>query len=286
MRSRLFCLNTSDNRDIGRLKPLLDDDTKVKEYFKTKKERQQEEKEKNKTAKKKSTKNQSANSKPKVKKSVTDEYYDYEPIDCSKLSPMTDYRPGGNAYNVICDLHNFAIRRNENLSHCRNSFIHILTNYTIFCNWTEKQTIKFCTQYYDENSDFYDEMITCIKSVYRTRVYNRKSQDKEDGPYCYSLIRVADILDFTQEDIELSHCCFSEERKKELKKTANHRQYLKRKEEQKKVPTGKHMREVYVKQNINKDPKDLAKELGIHISTVYRIRNRIVAEQQNAEHMF
>lgn len=253
VRSKLFVLNESSSRDIHRLDDIFPADSEITEYFKTKAQKKQEEKSYDRKEKPR------ASTDAKKEPHCYEAYDDFEPIDVSHLKQMDYYNGGGTPYNVIADLHNYIIwSEGECLRNNRNTFIHILASYANLCNWSQKKTIRFCEQYFNKNSSFYNEMLFCINAAYR----------KEDGPYLYSCPKINEILDMG-EYAEIAHCCFTEERKKQRQREYSRRRYQENKK--KKPPSKPKMREAYIKNNPDKSPKKLSEELDIHIATVYRI---------------
>ena len=265
IRSRVFHINTSENRDIHRLDPLLASEEDTYRYFMTKAQKKYEEKSYDR-------KNKATASTTTKKAHSNEPYDDFEPIDISHLKPMPYYNGGGTPYNVIMDLHNYVIwSKGECLRNNRNNFIHILASYAVLCNWTQKQTICFCKQYFKKSSSFYNEMLLCINAAY----------SKEDNPYLYSCTKINEILDMG-EYTDIAHCCFTEERKKQQRKEYNHKQYLQRKAKKQNMPSKPKEREIYVSQHFDEDPKILSKDLEVSLSTIYRIRERIIKNSQKA----
>lgn len=259
VRSKLFVLNESPSRDIHRLDDIFPTDSEITEYFKTKAQKKQEEKSYDRKKK--------APPSTAIKKEAysNDVYDDFEPIDISHLKPMSYYNGGGAPYNVIADLHNFVIHSGgECLRNNRNNFIHILASYAVLCNWSQKKTIRFCEQYFSKGSSFYNEMLQCINASY-----------SREEPYLYSCITINEILDMG-EYADIAHCCFTEERRTQRQKEYNHKQYLKRKAKMHNKPSKPKEREIYVTQNFDKDPKVLASDLNVSLSTIYRIKERIL----------
>lgn len=284
VRSRLFFINKSDNKNIHRLDPMLKTEEEIQTYFRKYNEILREKKnatrERNR-AKKNSQCSEIIKEKKKASNSerTTKEQYPHNmttiahnlhqypvlTIDCSKLDKKTSYSDRSSFWNLIYDLHNYVIRHNGDcLDGKRNQFVHILSNYAQ-CVMTEEETIQFCEQYFPEDDAFHDEMLTIIKATYARHFI-----------YWYNYCTIADILGFDAKDISKSHCNFSVERKKEAEKERNRRKYQKRTAGIK--TTAQIKKEYcynYIKENIDKPVKLLVAELGLSQATVYRIRSEI-----------
>ncbi len=278
IKSRMFIINESPNRNIHRLDPLLKTEEEIQEYF--------TEYNVNLRAKKNATraKNQTINdaSPPqdigtlpnsessdltagvpqKEKKKTSDEY---EPIDCNKLTYHHNFSDFNSRWNIIYDLNNYIIRNGPMcLTGKRNTFFHILTNYCRLV-MTQDETIEFCKQYYDEENSFYNEMIRIIKATYK-----RKSI------YRYRYETIAAMLDFSPIDIAQSKSNFSEERKKAAERERNRRKYLKYKANHKsEYQLRKEFNINYINEHPDKPIKEIMIELGISQATAYRLKKNI-----------
>lgn len=116
----------------------------------------------------------------------------------------------------MLDLNNFYYRHEGDLFGKRDKFSFIYANYASrFMNKTD--CIEELQKYFDNS--FFDELFQIIDSVYnRNKTYN------------YKYTTIAEMLEFTQTDIDASYCNFSEERKNESLKSKYKRKNDKRNE--------------------------------------------------------
>lgn len=284
VRSRLFFINESDDKNIHRLDPMLKNEEEIQDYFRKYNEKLCEKKNATRARNKAKKTAQKQEKKPPVdeksvapvqptkKQDTTAQDMSDEPeatFDCSTLVKKFAYSKKSSFWNLIYDLHNFILRHNGDcLEGKRNQFIHILSNYAQFV-MTEDETIEFCEQYFPENDEFHTEMIATVKAT-----YGRHSV------YWYNYCTIADILGFDEKDIAESRCNFSTERKAEAEKERNRRKYQKRTAS---VKTDAQIKREYccnyIRDNIDKPVKQLVAELGLSQSTVYRIRSEIKAKK-------
>lgn len=90
--------------------------------------------------------------------------------------------------------------------------------------------------------------------------------------YDYNFLNIAELLDFTDEDIAKSYCNFSKERRKQAnnRRVQEHRERKRaeRKAEKEKI-------HVFIEKNISLTAEALAAECGISVRSVYRIKAEI-----------
>lgn len=173
------------------------------------------------------------------------------------LKYYTTFNPKHKNWNVVKDLHNF-VARNGGADflcerHMRNRFLFIMASY---CQrlMPENDCFEFCKQYVGE--DFFVELERLVRSCYARA-----------NPLRYSLFRIAADLNFSEFDIEQSYCNFSKERRSKARK-AN----IKKQNDKRYADSRKRKQEVseYIQAHRDTPAKQLAKECGVSLATIYR----------------
>lgn len=164
--------------------------------------------------------------------------------------------------NLLNDLNNYVIRHDGDLSGKRDIFCFIYSNYAKHL-LTQEQCCTELQKYVDET--FYDELDDIISYVY-----------SRDEAYHYRYSTIAEFLEFTQQDIEDSYCCFCAERKAQALKQ-KHKRYNDKRYGAKR--TQKQLDRDYVANNLDKTTSELCFELEDRYSV--RTIRRWVAEFTN-----
>lgn len=272
----LHHLNKSDIYDLERLDYFYSTKDSIEEYMK----KNQEEKNAKSRATRKRNKqlkelqyednlqNTAVHKKEsKAKLSNVSEY------NLSKLSDMTyctSFHKESRYWNIVKDLHNYYMRHGGNIINHRNLFFFIMA-VNLRHIMPLDSAIDFLEKYMD--SDNIDESITTIRCVYERKV-----------PYRLKNITIAELLAFTDNDIRLSYCNFSEERIDQARKETQRRNNIilaeKRKAERD-FEGYQYNLYINVKDNpANLTVKELALYLGVSESTIKRIRKKIRAEKE------
>lgn len=274
----LHHLNTSPDRDIMRLIYFYCSEYVIEEYMqkcqeaKNAKSRATREANKSKSSKKeKESVCKEKLREEKIRHNRNDAKQVTKSVACKGLEGMTYYThfdKKDRYWNIIKDLHNYYLRHVGKIHGCRNNFFLIMANYLKYIMLLES-AIEFLEKYMDDDNR--EEAMTTI-----TRVYQRK------GHYRFKNITIAELLNFTEYDIEQSYCNFSKERidkaRKEILRKGNQKLSEKRKAERA-VAENKECLYMAVKENYtNLTVKQLAEYLGVSVSTIKRIRKKIREE--------
>lgn len=187
-----------------------------------------------------------------------------KPIDVSNFEYYHNFSKNARNWNLIMDLHNYFIRHEGDIYGLRAKFFTIMATYSTYI-MDEDKCKEFLSGYADD--DFQSELEEIVRFIYK------KASQKEKYTYRYE--KIAEILCFTEEDIRMSYCSFSEERRVEATKNRK-----KRAAEKKKAATAtkKRNRTNYVRENFSKSNAELALECQVSERTISRIRATIINE--------
>jgi hypothetical protein len=216
----------------------------------------------------KNKENGSAPSKAKAEEKTTykrcRDKSDYDSLPNTTVRYYSDFKPKNRYKNLLGDLQNYFYFRDGIINGYRHTFIFIIANYArIFMS--ENECIEHCSKYV--NDSFKDEMLSIIESVYRS-----------DYTYYYNYATIAKLLDFNEFDLKTSYCSFSDEIKREKKKAYNKAYYRRKKEIKEAQLIGKRSHnECMVELYIDRPAKEIAELTGLSLSSVYRIRKKLLA---------
>ena len=192
-----------------------------------------------------------------------DELYYDKPLPYKHLEFYNNYSKSNRTRNLLQDLHNFFIRSKGCLV-SRNMFFFIIANFLKFIEQDEDYAVRYCYKYVD--ADYYNEMCSIISRVY----HNKKI-------YKIRYSTIADLLGFSDVDIERSYCNFSDEIRRRRKKEYHKQYYTEQKEK-----AGKTLAQVkkesqleFVRNNPDLPDTEIMKALGISRSTVQRLKKKI-----------
>ena len=191
---------------------------------------------------------------------------DYAVTPNTNVKRYTNFRPQSRYKNLLGDLNNYYVNRGGQINGYRHTFIFLIANYArIFM--IKSDCIDLCLQYVTE--EFEEEMYSIIDSVYDS-----------DYTYYYNFSTIGKLLDFSQFDISSSYCSFSEEIKKERKKKRNKDYYQRNKDRN--ITEAARTREsnrCIIELLIDRPVKEIAQYCKLSVSSIYRIRKEILAEQ-------
>jgi hypothetical protein len=192
-----------------------------------------------------------------------DDLFENTALPYKHLRYYDNYKPENRTWNLLLDLHNFFIRH-EGLLASRNMFFFIIANYLRCMGHPDYYAIKYCDRYCDRA--YRNEMINTIKATYH-------NETKYQFTYGY----IALALGFSDEDIELSYCNFSAERKKEAKRKNNKLQYdrLLERTGKQRCKDKKACQLEYLKDNPETDEKAAMFILGIGRTTYYNLKKEL-----------
>ncbi len=192
-----------------------------------------------------------------------DELYYDNPLPYKNLEFYNNYSKSNRTWNLLLDLHNFFIRSKGCLV-SRNMFFFIIANYLKYIKKDENYAVRYCYKYVDE--EYYDDMCSIIARVY----HNEKT-------YMMRYSTIADLLAFSDVDIERSHCNFTEEIRQQRKKEYDKQYYAQEKEKAGKTPAQlkKEAQIEFVRNNPDMPVADIMKALGVSRSTVQRLKRKI-----------
>ncbi|NBH71104.1 hypothetical protein D3Z51_03485 [Clostridiaceae bacterium] len=274
--TRLFHMNLSEDRTIERLNYFAYSQYEMDTYMEECKARRAEKRRQtmiaNGTYRRKKTvlKVTKKKESPKIKKSIIKITKDshlwiasHPELKCSfkPLSSKARYR------KIVRDLHNWAAIRNGVPKGYRAIFTHILTVYMKRMFISEEDTIICASHYVDE--DFMEEAKAIIQCIYASNT-----------EYMYRNEHIAELLDFTEEDLKNSFANYTEGQRKEARKRAvdsydNKRLGAKRTESQQK----KIERYNYIKEHPEQTANELSKILKCSIRTIKYERAKIRQEK-------
>lgn len=169
------------------------------------------------------------------------------------------YHPQNKNRNLLLDLNNYFIRHNGDLTGKRDLFAFVYANYASRL-MSQSECYNELRKYYD--IEFFDELEQIVEAVYnRGKSYN------------YKYTTIAEILDFTQADIDASYCNFSEERKQEALKNKYKRKNDKRNKKSREQKAKD--KQLFIN-NIDKSNKEIIELLGnkYSIRTIQRWRSQ------------
>lgn len=278
VRSELFEINTSTDYSMERLNYFLLDNETIENYYKNSYEertkKSNETRRKNqltKTEKPKEPKTQNKKTKnkkndfktittPQIKKAESNLI---EKPKTSSLTFNNNYKKGRPNYNLLLDLHNFFVRHKGEIAGYRNNFVFIYSNVCKKIGVTINECKTNIDVYFP--NEFNDEAKRIIENTY-----------KKKGFYKFTNFKIAELLNFDENDVKRSYSAFSEERKIEAAKQRNKRKNEKLKN---KTKTKKDETKNFVRQNLNLSTKELAKHLQISERTIQRIKKEIANHQ-------
>lgn len=138
------------------------------------------------------------------------------------VSYRTDFKPHNRYWNIIKDLNNYYCRHNGQIEGHRNQFFHLMGVYLQHA-MSLSEAIEFILPYTD--GEFEEEAIRTVRAVYES-----------DVQYRYRNITIAGLLNFTQQDIDDSYCCFSKERMEAARKARERKAAPGKRQRQKRSP--------------------------------------------------
>lgn len=204
-----------------------------------------------------------------IKEDDIDDLFENTTLPYKHLKYYDNYKPENRRANLLLDLNNFFIRHRGMLV-SRNLFFFIIATYLKQLNQPSYYAVKYCRKYCDQS--FYKEMKKTVLATYNS-----------EAIYHFTYEYIALALGFSEEDIQLSYCNFSKERKKEAKRKNKRIQYEKTLAKQNK-PTFKEKREAqldYLRENPEMDEEAAKFILGIGRTTYYNLKK----ELKNAENL-
>ena len=164
-------------------------------------------------------------------------------------------------WNLIMDLHNYFIRHNGDIYGMRASFFTIMATYCTYI--MDKEECKsFLSDYADDV--FQNELEEIVRYIYQNL--------SEGTRYTYRYEKIAKILNFTEEDIRMSYCSFSPERREEATRARKKRHAEKKKAE---TRYKKQDRMRYVREHFELSNAELAEACSVSERTISRIRATI-----------
>lgn len=182
------------------------------------------------------------------------------------VSYRTDFKPHNRYWNIIKDLNNYYCRHNGQIEGHRNQFFHLMGVYLQHA-MSLSEAIEFILPYTD--GEFEEEAIRTVRAVYES-----------DVQYRYRNITIAGLLNFTQQDIDDSYCCFSKERMEAARKARERKAHQKEAEARKEARgVAKRRNEMEARvRNSSLPNRELARELQVSERTIRRIRKKIQGE--------
>ena len=108
---------------------------------------------------------------------------------------------------------------------------------------------------------------------------------KSKTKYKYSYKQIANVLCFTDEDIKLSYCNFSDERKANARKERNAKYYESKVHKAgKETVKEKRLSQIdYIRENTEYTDKQLMEILGIGKTTFYKLKKLAKADEKTSE---
>lgn len=272
----LHHINKSDNYDLMRLYYFYRPKYVIDDYMQ---ECQEKKNEKSRATRAKNRKQQGEeNTEKKVRvrkeyKRKQNEIHLLTRSDQEKIQEMryyTDFSPKARYWNMVKDLHNYYLRHQGMIHGHRNMFFLIMATYLKKLMPLEK-ALEFLDKYVSR--DMKEEAVLVIERVYM-----------RENDYRFRNITIAEMLGFTEEDIQKSYCNFSEERMNKARDAALRRSNKKLAEKRKKERAVVDQRTfvyIAVKDNhANLTTKQLADYCGVSERTIKRVRKRIREENQ------
>lgn len=270
----LHHLNTSKNRELKRLDYFALSQDEIEEYMRKNQEAKnakrratREHNKKEREGQKEVNSKNASSCKSKVK-TVIPVVTEYDQQKLQGMMYYTNFNKEARYWNIIKDLHNYYMRHQGQIPQRRNLFFFVMA-VNLKHVMSFEAALEFLEKYID--SDNKEETIKTI-----THIYERKE------PYLLKNITIAELLDFTDEDIRLSYCNFSQARidqaRKETQKQNNQKLAEKRKDERD-TEGYRYFLYINVKENRgNHTVKELADFMGVSESTIKRIRRKIREE--------
>ena len=225
-------------------------------------EKQREKEKKSKKPKKDKKKKTSAKA---ITEADIDDIFENTALPYKKLKYRTNFKPENRYWNLLLDLHNYLIRH-KGIVPSRNFFFFVIANYLKKLGHPDYYAVKYCRQYCDKS--YYKEMKQTVLATYKNEV-----------TYNFTYEYLAFALAFSEEDIRVSYCNFSKERKMEAKRKNNQKQYAKTLEKKGKL-SFKEKRAFqlqFLKDNPDITDKEAMLNLGIGRTTFYTLKNELKA---------
>lgn len=167
---------------------------------------------------------------------------------------------------IIRDLHNWAARRRGVPAGYRAIFTHILAVFLKRMNVDEEIAVIRAEEYLD--ADFMEEAETIIRNVYSTKT-----------KYMYRNERIAELLDFTEEDLKDSFCAYTEkQRKKAHQKAVNEYEYKRFNAKRQAAYEKRQTRYEYIRRHSGDTVASLAKELKCSERTIRYYKAKLKKE--------
>lgn len=181
-----------------------------------------------------------------------------EPVDISKMEYYHHFSRTARNWNLIMDLHNYFLRHNGDIYGMRANFFTIMATYCTYM-MDEVECKNFLCDYADD--EFQSELEEIVRYIYHNL--------SEGTRYTYRYEKIAKILNFTEEDIRMSYCSFSPERREEATKARKKRYAEKKKAE---TRYKKQDRTRFVREHFDLSNAELAEACGVSERTISRIR--------------
>lgn len=164
--------------------------------------------------------------------------------------------------NRVKNLHNYFVRHSGNIKGNRNNFIFIYIETLKALNKSQEETTKILYKYFG-NTTFENEMLNFIDIHY-----------KDENIYKFSNEKIAELLEFDEDDYKYSFGLFDEDSKKIYRKNINKRTSERRKAQREEKNNKKGI-EQFIKDNIDMPENDLATLCDISTRTVRRYKRKI-----------
>ena len=157
------------------------------------------------------------------------------------------------------------VRHDGNIKGYRDSFVFIIANTLKAQGKTQQEALEYIEKYF-ENDTFMKEAITIIANTYKSQKLYKFSNEK-----------IAEMLDFDEDDMAQSYGLFDSESKEAHKKAKKKRQNAKQKLERQEKSNKDGIKK-YVRDNMDAPIKELALVCGVSRSTILRIKKSILNE--------
>lgn len=180
------------------------------------------------------------------------------PVDISKMEYYHHFSRKARSWNLIMDLHNYFLRHNGDIYGMRANFFTIMATYCTHM-MDEEECKNFLCDYADD--EFQSELEEIVRYIYDNLSKGIR--------YTYRYEKIAKILCFTEEDIRMSYCSFSQERREEATKARKKRYAEKKKAE---TRYKKQDRVNYVREHFHLSNAELAEVCSVSERTISRIR--------------
>ena len=168
--------------------------------------------------------------------------------------------PSGRAASLLSDLVKWYKNRDGQIEGYRDHFAMMICNLHFMMNKPKHEAEFFVMQFF-KDTDFEEEAQTIIE-----KYFNNRTQ-----PYYYKNSTIAEIFDYTDEEMKSFNCNYTEADMKERKRKENIRLTEKRKAER--DTAGKRQKRIeYIKNNPDKTNKELALALDVSKDTIKRLK--------------